>query len=413
MFGYRTKDDVTAAAGVFKSLQALYEKEPQIIDVDMLLEVRRGETPYLTVTDGINTACAAGDIPQDALKLPITEEYAYKSLSKTGGTPYKLASFTFTADDGLMIPSSQLNAMRRDALAQLDQLRGQIPDYEEGEDGRRADLKKASLSVPSEGFIPCEYPWRLRFEKLDQLRDKASSDGWLDLEEDQACILPLELIKKEPSLIAKYQDHLMAEIPPMLWPGQGAKVLEDLKALKELGLTRATADNIGAVEIARACGLKIHGGFCLNLLNSVSVNEYKEMGLADSCLSMELSYANLRKLKPSMPVGTVVYGRMPLMKVRACPARGEKGCGNCSGFNVLTDRMGEDFPMLCRNRQYCEILNCVPQFTADKGLPAQCFKLLWFTVETAAQCRKILENCKTKSSPDFRRTAGLSQREID
>ncbi|MCF0151313.1 MAG: U32 family peptidase [Firmicutes bacterium] len=413
MFGYRTKDDVVAAAGVFKSLQQLYEKEMPRVDVDMFLNVTRSENPTLTVTDGEHASSAEGAPAQEAVSHPLTEEAAFKSLSKTGGTPYRLRELGFYADEGLMLPVSQLNAMRRDALAGLNEQRAAIPDRSVSEEGIGPDLQAAALAVSSDGFQESVYPWRIRFETAAQLEDSTGTDGRIELTAEQAVILPLSVIEQDPSLISRYGDQLMAELPAMLWPGMGAKVLQSLKNLKRLGLARAYVDNIGAVEIARSAGLFIHGGFCLNLLNSVTVDEYRALGLTDSVLSMELSYANLRRLSPSMPVGTVVYGRMPLMKLRACPARGEKGCGSCDGHPVLSDRMGEQFPMLCRSRQYSEILNCVPQYTADKGLPANCFKLVYFTVETAAQCRAILKNCQEKSSPAFRRTAGLSQREIE
>jgi len=119
MFGYRTKDDVTAAADVLPSLAKLYEKEPQIIPVDMQLYAFEGDNAQLTVSDGLNYVTVLGDIPQKAKTLPLTEEYAIKSLSKTGGTPYYLRDFTMSVGEGLMLPASALNALRRDALEKL------------------------------------------------------------------------------------------------------------------------------------------------------------------------------------------------------------------------------------------------------------------------------------------------------
>ena len=190
-------------------------------------------------------------------------------------------------------------------------------------------------------------------------------------------------------------------------------LIEGLSALKEKGLSRVTADNIVAIEIGRELGLKVHGGFCLNILNSVSLDEYKALGLEDACLSMELTYSRLRDIRPTVPVGAVVYGRLPLMKLRACPARGEKGCGSCRGYNELKDRKGEYFPLVCREREYSEILNCLPQYTADKSLPENCFRLLWFTIESTEECRYVMDLCRRGEYPDMTRTAGLTQRDIE
>ena len=119
MFGYRTKDDVTAAADVLPRLEKLYEKEPQTIPVDMQLYVYEGDNAQLVLTDGTHTVTAIGAVPEKAKTLPITEDHARKSLSKTGGTPYYLNELTLMAGEGLMLPASALNAMRREALEKL------------------------------------------------------------------------------------------------------------------------------------------------------------------------------------------------------------------------------------------------------------------------------------------------------
>lgn len=119
MFGYRTKDDVTAAADVLPGLAKLYEKEPQTVPVDMQLYVYEGDNAQLVITDGEHTVTALGAVPEKAKTLPLNEEYARKSLAKTGGTPYYLNELTLMAGEGLMLPASALNAMRREALEKL------------------------------------------------------------------------------------------------------------------------------------------------------------------------------------------------------------------------------------------------------------------------------------------------------
>ena len=123
MFGYRTKDDVTAADNVLPVIAQLYEKEPQTVAVDMMLFAVEGDNSQLTVTDGTHTVTVIGDVPQIAKTLPLNEEYARRSLSKTGGTPYYLNELTLSVGDKLMLPASALNALRRDALEALKKAR--------------------------------------------------------------------------------------------------------------------------------------------------------------------------------------------------------------------------------------------------------------------------------------------------
>lgn len=123
MFGYRTKDDVVAAESVLPKLAKLYEKENQTIAVDMLLYAVEGDNSQLTISDGVHSVTVMGEVPEKAKTLPLNEEYARRSLSKTGGTPYYLNELTLSVGDNLMLPASALNALRRDALEELRKAR--------------------------------------------------------------------------------------------------------------------------------------------------------------------------------------------------------------------------------------------------------------------------------------------------
>jgi len=74
----------------------------------------------------------------------------------------------------------------------------------------------------------------------------------------------------------------------------------------------------------------------------------------------------------------------------------DKKCGTCKG--EITDRMGISFPVL-KNGENCGnvIYNSRPLYLADKDYKGRGFKsaLLYFTVETAEECKKIFEGaCK-------------------
>ena len=123
MFGYRTKDDVLAASDVLKGLARLYEKERQTVAVDMYLNVKQGIPATLTVTDGDLWISCEGDIPMTAKTQPLTKEAAAKNLSKLGGTIYYLNDLDSEIEEGLMLPISAVNELRRNAIAALTDAR--------------------------------------------------------------------------------------------------------------------------------------------------------------------------------------------------------------------------------------------------------------------------------------------------
>ena len=108
----------------------------------------------------------------------------------------------------------------------------------------------------------------------------------------------------------------------------------------------------------------------------------------------------------------MTYGRLPLMKFRNCPAKGPKGCGECKGRHTLTDRMNEDFPLICRGKEYSELLNCVPLYVGDRRRPPMDFEMLYFTTESRAECEAITEAYRQGQPFNGRRTAGLYFREL-
>lgn len=248
---------------------------------------------------------------------------------------------------------------------------------------------------------------RARFESLDQI-----FPGCPD-----TVILPLSLLAERrqgdgalraPALEGK---TVIAEIPSIIWPTRMAAVRDRLAAVKEAGITRVLAENLGAVALAKEFGFTIHGGMYLNVLNSEALQQYRNMGLEDLTLSFELAFAESRGLA-APDTGFVTYGYLPLMKFRNCPAQGKNGCGGCSGRNELIDRKGEHFPIICRERQYSELLNCVPLYVGDRRRPDTGFETLYFTIETREQCEKVYETYLAGAPADFRRTAGLYFREV-
>jgi len=241
---------------------------------------------------------------------------------------------------------------------------------------------------------------RFRFEKASQIF----------CPENKTIILPLDEILANKEIKNKYK--LIAEIPPVIWESNMKNVKDKLKELKNIGVYDVLAENIGAIALGKEFGFNIHGGFTLNILNSVSLKEYENLGLCDTALSVELSFANAKNIRNDIPVGMVTYGYLPMMKFRNCPTKDEIGCGNCTGNTMITDRKGEKFRIICRDRQYSELLNYVPLYVGDKSRPKLDFEILYFTVETKEACERIYNMYVEGKTPGFNRTSGLYFREL-
>lgn len=115
MLGIRSREDkeVSRAAQPFGGLT-------RKVPLDMVLTVRRGKPVTLTVTDaGGKSATVTGEIPEEAQNRPSNKENLLPKLTRLGGTPYEARRAEIILDDGLLLPFSALNAMRRDAVGAL------------------------------------------------------------------------------------------------------------------------------------------------------------------------------------------------------------------------------------------------------------------------------------------------------
>ena len=382
MFGYRQKEDVTSAAGVLGELARLYDRENPLVPVSMRLEARAAQPTRLTVSDRDgHTFTVEGSVPQAAINKPTTPERAAQNLGKTGGTPFYADEMDCDLDDGLMIPASELNALRREALEQLTAARSDVQSHAFTDRAQRAFPRTRDRKIPT---------LRARL-RLSQLTPEIAA-RCPDL------ILPYEDIAEAVASGKAKPEQLIVEIPRLLFEGTDA-VLEVLRQAKELGVTRAWCGNLGAIDMARNAGLSPVGGYSLNITNSAAVQEYAALGLADTELSFELPVTRARSLGGFLPQGILAYGYLPLMALRNCPIKAAIGCGKCRGYESLTDRKGVRFTVDCGRhdghpRQVSELYNSVPLWLADRlgELEGLSFLTLWFTRESAAQCEAVVQS---------------------
>ena len=389
MFGTRTKEDVQKASGVFSRLSQLYARETPLVPVDMALTLSPGCT-RLCVTDGTHTVEQDGPAPQVAQQRPTDEALARRSLQKTGGTPFFLRTLHCDLAPQLMLPAAALNALRKAALDDLLALRSAVPPHP---------------FCPSAASLPAPLPHtqvpalRVRVETVEQL------GPWCHAA--QHVIVPVEALAQSPQWIGMLGDALMGECPALTFPSDEQALARTLRALREQGLQRVLVNDLGALHLARALGFAVHGGHGLNLLNSVALDAYAQLGLCDATASFEINLRQAQKLAGDLPRGLLGYGYLPLMLLRACPAQGAKGCGTCDGRPHLTDRRQVRFPLLCHRRQYTTLLNSVPLYLADQDVRGVDFLTLYFTLEDADACAGIFDAYRRHLPFDGARTRGL------
>lgn len=398
MFGYRRKEDVTAAQSVLGPLAGLYRSEFRRIPVDMNFIMPTDKPVSLTVADGANTVTVTGPVPEPARSRATDAAVVRKALEKTGGTPFLPGELTLCLDDGLALSVRALNQLRREALEGL---------LAQRESPRPWPVLAAEAHQIRTSRKPSKaYALRARFSDRDQLYPGAE-----DIFEK--LILPLRAIEQEPGLIERLGDRLVGELPRICFPADTPRLTQQLCTLRDAGLEAVYGCNPGLLHLAGELGLALHGGPECNVLNTTALEEYARLGYRDMTLSFELAMRAVGGLGGSLPRGVVGYGYLPLMTMRVCPNSGPRGCKkDCPGSALLTDRLGKQFLLACDERKYTVLYNSTPLYIADKDIRNVDFVTLCFTMEDATRCAAVAEIFLHRAAPDFLRTGGLYYREL-
>ena len=394
MFGVRRHEDVTAAAPVLKELARMYDKETPLVEISVGLTVSESES-RLVVSDGEHTVTVCGEGGVIATNRPLDPLRAEEQLRKTGGTPYFVTEAKVAIDEGLTLPMSVINGLRRDAIEELT--------------AQRSVVTAVACDVTAKPTaLPCKTP-----DATKTVARLATADQWSAAMNADAVILPLTT---DADTLGKIAAHTIVgvEIPRGMF-GQEDAIRAKLAEAKEAGAVFALCGNVGALPLAKEAGLTAVGGFGLNLTNRDALAFYAERGLDAATLSMELTFGQMRKLTPSpIPVGVMVYGHQPLMLTRNCPRKCAGGsCADCR-HQGITDRTGTAFPVMCSGG-CAEVLNSVPLWWGDKvaEIPNVDFHLFHFTVEDASRCAAVLAAYRQGGKPPAAITRGLYKRGVE
>lgn len=388
MFGIRRKDDVTAASGVLKKLEKLYEKEKADTVVDFAFTALKDEPISLAARAGTKNVFAEGDIPQLAMNKATTAEAVYNQLSKVGGTRFVCGDIDIELDDGLFIPVSELNRLRREVIEKLDEDKAQVKSF-------TPEFIKIQPHVPGKKRLIC------RFADIDNI-----PENWDYIEQ---VIVPLGDERK-----VKKSLRVSVEVPRGIF-SDDEKILEKLKNAKEFGITEAWAGTLDGIALIQKAGLKPNAFIGSNVFNSLSVKTLENMGVNRILLSPELTLAQAQAIGGDAPRGVFAYGRLPLMLTRNCPQKNGKSCTECRRSGKLTDRRGIDFPIDCRSG-CSEILNSVPVYMADRlsEIRNMDFMLLYFTDENKEKTSLVIHDyIKGSKKPHGEFTRGLLYRGVE
>mgnify|MGYP002625310555 FL=1 len=378
MFGTRQKEDVVAAKDVLKELSHLYDNENPLVPIDIEFICKANRKAELTATALGKTVTVTGTVPEKAINKPITEDSVTGRLAKFGNTQFYLKNIKIDLDDGLILPASVINSMRREAVEMLDKV-GIQPFTQMPYKAEKYKEKDCTPYYTARFLNPDSIPDKHPFKRIF-IPIWSSDEDFVD-------------------------NRAGVEIPRGLF-GMEEKLTKRLEHLKKIGVRKALCSNLGAYSLAQKMGFEVYGDFGLNIFNSESAQLFNS-----PILSFEATLEQTNRIG-AKDTGIIGYGYLPLMLTRNCPIKNHLGCSRCTG--KLTDRKGFEFKVKCSPYPCVEVLNPVPVYMGDRQKEIKTdFIHFYFTDESKNQVEQIINLFKTGGQFDGKYTRGLTYRGVE
>jgi putative protease len=412
MFGARP-ENAADPKELFQAAKATYEKDDRrTVPVDLCCRVEAGQPCSLTASDRDgHTVTVTGPVPEPARNRAVTGQELENRLRKTGGTAYRCDAVVTQVEEGLSLPASAVNGLRREALAALSAARTAVPERRELP---VPPLPEADCGAAQPAYTVSVADWSQITPEL--------------LAMDPARVyVPLEALARQPSLPAF--SGAWCAILPRVWRDRDEPLLRTwLSHAQAIGVTGVLAGNLGHLPLVRDTGLAVFGDYGLNVFNSRSLAFFRDRGLSSAAVSFELRFSQIRDLKKVLPAEAIVYGRLPLMITENCLVKNQTGCGldrrgpevpadgPCRGVHFLSDRTGAQFPLLPAFGHRTEIQNSRPLYLGDRtdwrelGLS---FARLRFTTEAPAECAGLFRAYRAGAPAEGLFTRGLYERGVE
>lgn len=387
MLGIRTDDDKKRTAN--EEGRSLAGRR---LDLQLTASFLAGHPAVLTgtVSRGAESICATveGATCAPADRTPTDKERLTACLSKLGDTVFAAKSVCVETD-GVYMPVSQVNALRRELCRELTEKLAGAP----------AAVMPCAYDGPEKKYPPQSDEKSAYFAYAETITPHA-------LDYFDRIFLPLaEYVKYVNEGAADLKVGLA--FPPVCFDHEMDIVRTMARTAKDAGCRTALISGLWQAVLADEMGFEKHGDLRLNLFNAESAAVYERLGFHSLLLSVEVNTSALPVFSSGIALGYVAYGRLPLMTLEKCAIRDglpsdpdRKQCRYCEThhFTPLTDRTGARF-LLCREFSHRNVLyNSVPVYMADKPVRGF-FRHCIFTDESRRAVDEVIGRLARETPP--------------
>ena len=338
------------------------------IPLRAVLHARLGEKLRLHIEDDAGNAVDSESdyVVARANNRPLTIETVQKQMGRLGTTVFSLAELSYEMNEAVMVPISELNNLRRAAIATLEDLRTQHFQKKRNETVRLAEKNSVMPTKRKMELLP---PAALMAAVDDLAAMKAAvaagADGILYGGES---LRGISLQSKDYEAAWDYAQECGVRIdyntPRIVRGGEQAALIHLFEGFGEKLPSALHIHHIGTAFLARErVPVTLHADYSMISYNPSALDFLYSYGFGEATLSPELNGRQMERLVKAspMPLTALVSGRLPLMISEYCVLGsflGNLDTGKCTmpcrrqSF-YLRDRKGVDFPVM--TDQFCRM----------------------------------------------------------
>ena len=353
----------TSDTNLIDKAQKTYTQDKEFAKslIDAEITIKLGEYPELKLIDkNNNSVTVKGDkLVEKALKVALGEEKIETQIKKLGNTPYEVDDLKINLDEGVSMPISLINQMRREAIELLDEARIPVKGRAYKDSKIKYSPKKYAKDTNSNSKI------RVKINNIEALKSIINLDIDMIYYEDVATL-------EQAMAMATANNKKLIYSAPRIVRNKEYKRLEksneyckenvQISALGQVKYYKENSENVS-----------FDVDYYLNPFNSETINHYKKEGATTVCISQELNIHEIKETTKytDMEIETVAYGYIPMMLSEYCPmgvvarsCKKDKRCATCKESKyVLRDFKGEEYrisqDLFCRSTIYNSIANCL------------------------------------------------------
>lgn len=362
-------------------------KEVKKIPLAFTVTARAGEPLHIEVRDpaGVTGEANTASVAAEAVNRPLTYAYLEKQLDRLGNTPFALGSLDCRLDGQVMVPVSELNEARREALARLESRRaagskgGRVPE----------ELFKNRLSqaldrnLTAEGTPAASPVLSVTVGDLSSLRAAVKAGAKeIHLGGEQFSskpILSLHDIYEGSETCRKAGVRFILASPRIMREQELESFCRLLEEVPDSRLDGLITGNLGLIHKAREItGVPVFSDFPQHVFNHAAALFLKEAGVKRLTLSPELTLEQIRSLAHVLPLPAeaVVHGALPLMVSEYC-----------APGSLLGENGSKETVLLLPNQKACAVCR-------GKACGLKDRKGVVFPVETDRHCRMHIYNSR-------------------